>query len=283
MSPGSQTFTAACVQVNAGNNLANNIEAAVLGISRAAADGADFVALPENISLMPESGDEAMTSAKDELVHPALAAFRSAARGAGVWVLAGTIGVPTPDGRIANRSMLIARDGSVAGRYDKIHMFDADPGDTRPYRESKIYRPGDQAVVAELPWLTLGMTVCYDVRFPDLYRALAKAGAGLLAVPSAFTETTGTDHWHVLLRARAIETGCFVIAPAQCGSHPGDRRTFGHSIIIDPWGKILAEAGPKPEIISAAIDPSSVTLARSRIPSLQNDQGFVVGRSDSRG
>ena len=274
MNPGPQTFTAACVQVNAGNNLANNIEAAVLGISRAAAGGADLVALPENVALMPESGGAAKDLAAAELAHPALAAFQSAAQDAGVWVLAGTIGVPTADGRLANRSLLIADDGSVAGRYDKIHMFDADPGDARPYRESKIYRPGNQAVVAELPWLTLGMTVCYDVRFPDLYRALAKAGAGMVAVPSAFTETTGTDHWHVLLRARAIETGCFVIAPAQCGSHPGDRRTFGHSIIIDPWGKILAEAGPKPEIISAVIDPGLVTLARQRIPSLDHDWDF---------
>jgi predicted amidohydrolase len=155
-------------------------------------------------------------------------------------------------------------------------MFDADPGDAKPYRESETYHPGSEAVLATLPWLKMGMTVCYDVRFPGLYRKLAKAGAGMLAVPSAFTEVTGQAHWHVLLRARAIENACFVIAPAQCGSHPGDRRTFGHSMIIDPWGTVLAEAESEPIIISSTIDVALIASARSRIPVLDHDKDFTL-------
>ncbi|MBT4710449.1 MAG: carbon-nitrogen hydrolase family protein [Alphaproteobacteria bacterium] len=276
MNPGSQSFTAACVQVNAGNDLKTNIDSAVRGIAQAASDGADFVALPENVGMMPGSRAEAKQHAADIADHPAVQAFQSAARAAGVWVLAGTVGVPTADGRVANRSLLIAPDGTVNAEYDKIHMFDADPGDAKPYRESETYRPGTDAVLATLPWLKMGMTVCYDVRFPGLYRQLGQAGAGMLAVPSAFTETTGQAHWHVLLRARAIENGCFVIAPAQCGSHPGDRRTYGHSMIIDPWGTVLAEAGDGPEIISATIDTALITKARTQIPALDHDRDFVV-------
>jgi predicted amidohydrolase len=276
LNPGSQTFTAACVQVNAGNDLNSNINSAVSGIAHAASDGADFVALPENVPMMPGSKGEAKQHAADVADHPAAQAFQSAARAAGVWVLAGTLGVPATDDRIANRSLLIAPDGTVNAEYDKIHMFDADPGDAKPYRESETYHPGSDAVLATLPWLKLGMTVCYDVRFPGLYRQLAKAGAGMLAVPSAFTETTGEAHWHVLLRARAIENACFVIAPAQCGSHPGDRRTYGHSIIIDPWGTILAEAESEPTIISATIDTALIASARSRIPALDHDKDFFL-------
>lgn len=267
-------FTAACVQVNAGNDRSHNIETAVRLIGEAASAGADLVAMPENVALMPASGAEAKQHAAMEADHPALAPFQQAARDRGVWLLAGSIGVAAGDGRVLNRSLLIAPDGKVTARYDKIHLFDADPGDAVPYQESNTYRPGGAAVVAELPWLKLGMTICYDVRFPYLYRALANAGAGMLAVPSAFTETTGRDHWHVLLRARAIETGCFVIAPAQCGSHPGGRRTYGHSLIIDPWGTVLAEADDQPGFISAVIDPALVAQARGRIPSLDHDRDY---------
>ena len=276
MSPGSQSFTAACVQVNTGNDLNSNIDSAVRGIAQAALDGADFVTLPENVAMMPGSSAQAKRHASDIADHPAVDAFQSAARDAGVWVLAGSVGVPSADGRVANRSLLIAPDGTVNAQYDKIHMFDADPGDAKPYRESETYHPGSEAVLATLPWLRMGMTVCYDVRFPGLYRKLAKAGAGMLAVPSAFTESTGQAHWHVLLRARAIENACFVIAPAQCGSHPGNRRTFGHSMIIDPWGTVLAEAKSEPIIISSTIDVALIASARSRIPVLDHDKDFTL-------
>ena len=276
MNPGSQSFTAACVQVNTGNDLNSNIDSAVRGIAQAALDGADFVTLPENVAMMPGSSAQAKRHASDIADHPAVDAFQSAARAAGVWVLAGSVGVPSADGRVANRSLLIAPDGTVNAQYDKIHMFDADPGDAKPYRESETYHPGSEAVLATLPWLKMGMTVCYDVRFPGLYRKLAKAGAGMLAVPSAFTEVTGQAHWHVLLRARAIENACFVIAPAQCGSHPGNRRTFGHSMIIDPWGTVLAEAKSEPIIISSTIDVALIASARSRIPVLDHDKDFTL-------
>ena len=276
MNPGSQSFTAACVQVNTGNDLNSNIDSAVRGIAQAALDGADFVTLPENVAMMPGSSAQAKRHASDIADHPAVDAFQSAARAAGVWVLAGSVGVPSADGRVANRSLLIAPDGTVNAQYDKIHMFDADPGDAKPYRESETYHPGSEAVLATLPWLKMGMTVCYDVRFPGLYRKLAKAGAGMLAVPSAFTEVTGQAHWHVLLRARAIENACFVIAPAQCGSHPGNRRTFGHSMIIDPWGTVLAEAESEPIIISSTIDVALIASARSRIPVLDHDKDFTL-------
>ena len=267
-------FTAACVQVNAGDDISANVEAAVRLIGEAADAGADFVALPENVALMPAGAAEAKAKAADEARHPALAPLQQAARDGAVWLLVGSIAALAVDGRLSNRSLMIDPDGGVAARYDKIHLFDADPGGERPYRESETYAPGGEAVVVGLPWLKLGMTVCYDVRFPHLYRALANAGAGMLAVPSSFTARTGRAHWHVLLRARAIETGCFVIAPAQCGSHPGGRQTFGHSMIVDPWGKVLAEAGDEPGIVSADIDPGLVVQARGRIPALDHDRGF---------
>ena len=269
-------FTAACVQVNAGNDLTANAEAAAGAVADAARAGAGFVALPENVCLMPADVADARANALPEESHPAVAALRAAAKDAGVWLLAGSVGVDADGGRLANRSLLIAPDGAVAARYDKIHMFDADIPEERTYRESDTYRPGGRAVVAALPWAGLGMTVCYDLRFPALYRALAQAGAELLAVPSAFTATTGQAHWHVLLRARAIETGCYVLAPAQCGSHPGGRRTFGHSLIVSPWGEVIAEAGDEPAILTAELDPARVAEARRRIPSLANDRAYTL-------
>lgn len=270
-------FTAACVQLNAGDDLGVNLAAAAAGIAEAAARGADFIALPENVALMAADAAAAARDATAEETHQAVRVLGAAARKAGRWVLAGTVGVRAGD-RLANRLVLFAPDGAVAARYDKIHMFDVDLPD-RSYRESATYGAGQHAVVTALPWLSLGLSVCYDVRFPHLYRALAKAGAGMLAVPSAFTDVTGGAHWHVLLRARAIENGCYVIAPAQCGVHPGGRRTFGHSLIVAPWGEILAEAGEVPAVITATIDPAQVLEARRRIPALTHDRDFSVRRS----
>lgn len=268
-------FTVACVQLNAGGDMQANITAATAAVADAARRGADFIALPENAVLMPETTKEIPPQAFPEDAHAGVAALRDAARRARRWVLAGSFAVRRDDGKIANRLLLVNPEGVVTARYDKIHLFDVDLPD-RKYRESETFGAGADAVVAELPWLKLGLSVCYDVRFPHLYRALAKAGAGLLAVPSAFTEITGTAHWHVLLRARAIETGCFVIAPAQTGVHPGGRRTFGHTLIVAPWGEVLADAGDAPGVVTATIDPVRIIEARGRIPALAHDRDFGV-------
>ncbi len=269
-------FTAACVQLTAGADIAANIAAAVAGIHAAAKQGADFIALPENAVLMPADSLGANRGAATEDAHPGVAAIAAAARDVGRWVLAGTFGVRDPDAaRLSNRLVLVSPTGAITARYDKIHMFDADLPD-RSYRESAVFRPGERAVVADLPWLKLGLSVCYDLRFPHLYRALAQAGAGLLVVPSAFTEPTGRAHWHVLLRARAIETGCYVVAPAQTGAHPGGRRTFGHSLIVAPWGEVVAEAGDAPGVILAEIDVAQIAAARSKLPALTHDRPFAA-------
>ncbi|MFO1186210.1 MAG: carbon-nitrogen hydrolase family protein [Alphaproteobacteria bacterium] len=190
------------------------------------------------------------------------------------WLLLGSLAIRTDEGRLANRSVLFAPDGQIAARYDKIHMFDVAVSEAETYQESKNFRPGDQAVLARLPWGVLGMSVCYDVRFPHLYRALAKGGAHFLSVPSAFTKVTGQAHWHVLLRARAIETGCYMFAPAQGGRHENGRETFGHSLVVDPWGRVIAEAGEEPAVVIAKVDPAEVEKARARIPALSHDREF---------
>ncbi len=269
-------FRAACVQVNAGADLVANVAAACEMARRARAEGAELIALPECVALMEPDRRKVAAAAAPEDRHPALLAFRDLARETGAWILAGTVMVPAADGRLANRSCLIAPDGGVAARYDKIHMFDVDLPGGESYRESRTYRPGDAAVVADTPWGRLGMTVCYDVRFPQLYRTLAHAGADFISVPSAFTRQTGTAHWHVLLRARAIECGAFVIAPAQCGTHPGNRQTYGHSLIVDPWGAVLADGGEAPGIAIAEIDPARIAAARAALPTLTHDRPFAA-------
>ena len=271
-------FKAACVQLNSGNDMAANIDAALRLSREAVAQGAQFVMTPEYTSLMDGSGRVMRDGACNEADHPALAAFCALAGESGVWFLVGSLTVRTEEERIANRSYLISGDGAVMATYDKIHMFDVTLPDGRAIKESSSYRPGDKAVLAQTPWGALGMTVCYDLRFPALYRALAQAGADFLAVPSSFTAQTGPAHWHALLRARAIENTCFVFAPAMCGTHPGNRATYGHSLIIDPWGRILAEAGDAPGIIVADIDGAALAKARGMIPSLAHDRTFSVQR-----
>jgi predicted amidohydrolase len=269
-------FRVACVQVNAGNDMDHNIWRALDAIRRARAGGAELVLLPENVVMMEFGRERILAQARRESEHPALAAFRDVARETGAWLQAGTLAILGDDGRASNRAYLIAPDGAVAAWYDKIHMFDVDLSATESYRESDTMRPGERAVVADLPWTRLGLTVCYDVRFAYLYRALAQAGASVLSVPAAFTVPTGQAHWHVLLRARAIETGSYVLAAAQSGLHPRERRTFGHSLIIDPWGTVLADGGEADfEIIHATIDPAQVAEARRRIPALTHDRPFT--------
>ena len=263
----------ACVQTTATPDMAATIATACAGIRAAAADGARLVLLPENAPLMA-GGRETRDKAGEPGAHPARAAFAEGARETGVWLLAGSLG-ERKGNKLANRSLLFDSAGQVVAEYDKIHMFDVDLGG-ESYRESDNFAHGERAVLAETPWGGLGMTVCYDLRFPALYRSLAQAGAAMLAIPSAFTVPTGQAHWHVLLRARAIETGCFVFAPAQCGNHYGRRRTYGHSLIIDPWGEVLAEGGEAPGVIAADIDLDAVAEARAKVPSLSHDRPFAM-------
>ena len=267
-------FTLACVQTNSGREIAPNIEAVSVQIREARNKGADFIAVPENVAMIEPDGAKLRAKAESEGTHQALAAFRALAQDSGAWILVGSLAVKLDDGRIANRSFLLKPDGAIEARYDKIHMFDVDLENGESYRESATFRPGEAAVIADTPWGGLGMTVCYDLRFPYLYRSLAHAGAVMMSVPSAFTEVTGRAHWHVLLRARAIETGSFVIAPAQCGIHAEGRRTFGHSLIVDPWGEVLADGGKDVGIIMAEIDLAKVARARAMIPSLRHDRSF---------
>jgi predicted amidohydrolase len=267
-------FTAACVQVTAGRELAPNIEKACRLGREARARGADFIAYPENVTMIEPRGAEALRKAVPEAEHPGLAAFRDLARETGAWILAGSLSVRSGERKYANRSLLIDGGGAIVARYDKIHLFDVDLAGGETYRESERIEPGSRAVIATTPWGALGLTICYDVRFPQLYRALAKSGAAMLTVPAAFTAQTGRAHWHVLNRARAIECGAYVIAPAQCGEHAEGRRTFGHSLIVDPWGEVLADGGEGEGVVLARIDPAKSAEARRRIPALSHDRAF---------
>ncbi|MEA3067004.1 MAG: deaminated glutathione amidase [Sphingomonadales bacterium] len=278
----SGAFNAACVQFTAGPDPAPNLQQVSELIRRARGAGADLIMTPE-VSNFIESGRRRRDKARHEADDPFLAGMRELARETGAWILVGSLvidpagepGAEASEERLANRSFLIDAQGAIVARYDKIHMFDIDLPGGESYRESNAYRPGGRSVVAETPWGRLGMTVCYDLRFPHLYRALAQAGADFLAVPSVFTVPTGTAHWHVLLRARAIENGCFVFAPAQWGEHAGGRRSYGHSLIVDPWGAVLADGGEETGIITAQIDPARIAKARGMVPSLQHDRRFA--------
>ena len=237
--------------------------------------GADFITFPENVTMIEPVGADAVRKALPEAEHPAIPAFRALARETGAWLLGGSLSIKLSETKYANRSLLYDPAGNIAARYDKLHLFDVDLAGGERYRESERIVPGERAVTAPTPWGLLGMTICYDVRFPQLYRALAKAGATMFTVPAAFTEQTGRAHWHILMRARAIECGAFVIAAAQCGTHVQGRRTFGHSLIVDPWGEVLADGGESEGVIVAEIDPAKSADARRRIPALQHDRPFA--------
>jgi len=269
-------FKAACVQLNAGNDLAANLRAIESSVREAAAHGAQLVTLPEYAALLDGSGRVMRENSFTEDVHPALATCRALARETGVWLLAGSVTIRIDDSFMANRSFLFAPDGAVVARYDKIHMFDVTLPSGKVIRESSAYRPGDRAVMAQTPWGLIGMTVCYDLRFPQLFRALARAGALFLTVPASFQRETGVAHWHSLLQARSIENLAYVVAPAMCGEHPGGRSTYGHSLIIDPWGKIIAELGTEPGICYADINPDEVLRVRTMLPALTHDTDFIA-------
>jgi len=270
------TFKAAMIQMRSGLRPDVNIDAAVRYIGDAKEAGADYVLTPEMTNILAANREQLFAVAVEEEADASLATLREVARKLGIYVHIGSLAIRISPDRAANRSFLIDPKGDILARYDKIHMFDVDLAGGESYRESRNYRPGELAVLADLPWGRLGLTVCYDLRFPALYRALAEAGATMLTIPSAFTKQTGEAHWHVLIRSRAVENGCFVFAAAQGGRHENGRDTFGHSLIVDPWGRILAEGDTEPGVIVAEIDPAEIAKARARIPSLQHGRRFEI-------
>jgi len=270
------TFRAGLIQMRSGLAPAANIDAAAALIGEAKAAGAAYVQTPEMTNLLAPNAAALFAAITTEDDDPSLAALRELARRHAIHLHVGSLAIKASPEKAANRSFLIAPDGEIAARYDKIHMFDVDLDNGESYRESQNYAPGDAAVVADLPWGRLGLSICYDLRFPALYRALADAGASFLAIPSAFTRPTGEAHWQVLIRARAIENGCFVLAAAQGGRHASGRETYGHSLVVDPWGRVLAEGGTEPGVIMAEIDPAAVTAARAKVPSLQHGRRFEI-------
>jgi len=269
----------ACVQMRSGTDVAANVAAAASLIREAAAQGAELIATPEMTTLLDRKPGAVWEKSTTEEADPGLAAFRALAAELRVTLLIGSIAIRAEDGKCANRSFLIGTDGAIIARYDKIHMFDVQLNAGNIYRESDSFAAGGEAVIANLPAVQLGMTVCYDVRFPDLFRTLAWAGAKIIAVPAAFTRITGEAHWHILLRSRAIETGCFIIAPAQGGKHEDGRETYGHSLIIDPWGEVLAEGGVDPGVIVATLDLARVDEVRGKVPSLRHVRPFRTAGS----
>ncbi|HRF10334.1 MAG TPA: carbon-nitrogen hydrolase family protein [Xanthobacteraceae bacterium] len=274
---GTQTkFNAALVQMRTSLSIEKNIEDASKLIREAKERGADYIQTPEMTNIMEQGRDELFARLKEEERDDALAAFRQLARDLKVYLHLGSLAIKASDDKAVNRSFLIDRAGDIVTRYDKIHLFDVQLAGGESYRESNTYKPGEIAVTADLPFGRLGLTICYDLRFPALYRALATAGAQFLAIPAAFTKQTGEAHWHVLQRARAIETGSFVFAAAQGGRHENGRDTFGHSLIVDPWGRVLAEGGTEPEVVIAEIDVEEVARVRARIPSLEHGRRFEV-------
>lgn len=268
-------FTVACVQTNSGPEVGPNLDSAAALVRAARERGADFITLPENVALFEPRRAKLLSKAEPQDDHRALAAFQSLARETGAWLLIGSLAVKLAEDQVANRSFLLDGSGAIVASYDKIHMFDVTLPSGEIYRESSTFAPGQCAVVASTPWAQLGMSVCYDLRFAALYRSLAAAGAEILTVPAAFTRTTGQAHWHVLLRARAIETGCFVIAAAQTGSHAEGRLTYGHSLIVDPWGEILADGGEDVGVTLARIDTARVAEVRRQVPSLTHTRPFT--------
>jgi predicted amidohydrolase len=270
------TFKAAMIQMRSGLQPGVNVDAAIRQIGEAKSAGAEYVLTPEMTNILAANREQLFAAVVEEEADASLATLREVARKLNIYVHVGSLAIRISPDRAANRSFLIDPNGEILARYDKIHMFDVDLAGGESYRESRNYRPGELAVLADLPWGRLGLTVCYDLRFPALYRALAEAGATMLAIPSAFTKQTGEAHWHVLVRSRAIENGCFVFAAAQGGRHENGRDTFGHSLIVDPWGRIIAEGGIEPGIVVAEINPAEVAAARARIPSLQHGRRFEI-------
>ncbi len=275
-SPTPRRFRAALVQLRAGRSIAVNLDSAEALIRRAGRGGAAYVQTPENTALMELEPERVLAQAQPEDENVPLARLRALARELGIWLHVGSLAIRLDPERVASRSFLITPEGEIAARYDKLHMFDVDLAGGESYRESHYYCPGNTAVLADLPFGRLGLSICYDLRFPALYRALAEAGAEFIAIPSAFTRQTGEAHWHVLVRARAIETGAYVLAATQGGLHENGRLTYGHSLIVSPWGEVLAEAGEEPGVIFADLDLAASEEARARIPALAHGRAFEI-------
>ncbi len=270
------TFKVGLIQMRSGRDPHANLAAVIEAVDQAKRAGADYVLTPEMTNVMESRRERLFASIVADENDPTLATLREVARKSAIYIHIGSLAIKASPDKAVNRSFLIDRRGDIVARYDKIHMFDVDLAGGESYRESNTYRAGELAVVADLPWGRLGLTVCYDLRFPALYRALAEAGASFFAVPSAFTRQTGEAHWHVLLRARAIENGSFVFAAAQGGKHENGRETFGHSLVVDPWGRILAEGGTEPGVVLAVVDPAEIAAARAKIPSLLHGRRFEL-------
>ncbi|MEQ8445287.1 MAG: carbon-nitrogen hydrolase family protein [Pelagibacterium sp.] len=273
----SQATTVALVQMNSGIGAEDNLETIDTRVVEARRAGAIYVLTPEMSVVFAKDRAGLQAAAEPWEGNSAIARLAGIARDKGVFLHIGSLAVALGDGRFANRSVLFDPAGEIVSRYDKIHLFDADIDGSNGHRESATYAGGETAVVADIAPFVLGVSICYDLRFPALYRALAEAGAQVIAVPSAFTVPTGAAHWHVLLRARAIETGCFVLAAAQGGNHENGRATYGHSLIVSPWGEVIAEAdGAEPGLVLAELDLDAVTEARQRVPALANARGFTL-------
>lgn len=270
------SFIAACVQTTATTGVHHDIRVLTDLIRDAAGRGARFVATPEYCAGLDTRDGKMFPVAFAEAEHPVLPALAGLAHAHGLWLLIGSVGVKAEDGRIFNRSFMLSPDGAVAARYDKIHLFDINLGEGRVYHESATIAPGQKGVIAPCAEGSVGLSICYDIRFPHLYRAYAQAGAEMLAGPAAFTRVTGEAHWHVLQRARAIENGAYVISPGQCGTLAGGAECFGHSLIVDPWGRVLADGGTEPGVVTAEIDLGLVAETRRRIPSLKHDRPFAL-------
>jgi predicted amidohydrolase len=270
------TFKVGLVQMRSGLDPQANLTALLSAIDEAKRGGADYVQTPEMTNILALKREHLFANIVPEEQDPTLAMLRELAQKLSIYIHIGSLAIKVSPEKAANRAFVIDRKGDIAARYDKIHMFDVDLAGGESYRESNNYRAGDLAVIADLPWGRLGVTVCYDLRFPALYRALAEAGASFLAIPSAFTKQTGEAHWHVLMRARAIENGCYVFAAAQGGRHENGRDTYGHSLVVDPWGEIVAEGGTEPGVIMAEIDPAAVAAARAKVPSLRHGRRFEL-------
>ncbi len=265
----------ACIQFSATEDIQSNLDTVSSMIREAAGKGAELIATPENTDFILSSSEEKIKRSHGEQNHPALLLFSALAKELGVWLLIGSLSIKDEGAdKLHLRSYMISDQGEIVQKYDKIHLFDVDLDTGESHRESEKAIAGTRAAIAETPWGKLGMSICYDLRFARLYRELAQAGAKILSVPAAFTVPTGLAHWEVLLRARAIETASFVIAPAQTGEHNEGRKTYGHSMIIGPWGMILAKAGQGEEIIYADINLDDVKKARAAIPALQHDREF---------
>ena len=264
----------ACIQTNSKADPNINIREVSSLIRAARSNGAELITTPEVVGMLEPNREKALNKAQPENYHGVLREFRALSRDLAIWLLIGSISIKLSNGKLANRSFLINPDGQIIARYTKIHMFDVEVNDGSIYRESATYQPGTSACLARTPWGLVGLTICYDIRFPALYRDLAKAGAKIIFIPSAFTEVTGEAHWHILQRARAIENGCFIVSAAQTGMHEQNRKTFGHSIIVDPWGNILADADKDVGFITADLDLNLVDEVRKKIPSLTHDREY---------